>query len=148
MLLQRNVIVAGLFMVLAFLGVSGLFLLLANPVSAAFQVIVYSGAIMVLVLFVIMLLNSHEEEPAVAPRPIQRWLSVAVALVMGVGAVKLVLASKVAAALDKVGPGGGTVTLDHLGDSLFRDHLLSFEVIGLMLLAAMVGAVALTKREL
>ena len=70
MLLQKNVIVAGLCMVAAFFGVAGLFVLLANPVAAALQMIVYSGAIMVLVLFVIMMLNSHEEEKATAGRQI------------------------------------------------------------------------------
>jgi len=61
LLFQRNLVVAGLCLVLSFMGVAGLFLLLANPVAAALQVIVYSGAIVVLVLFVIMLLNEHQE---------------------------------------------------------------------------------------
>lgn len=149
MLLQRNIIVAGLCMVAAFFGVAGLFVLLANPVAAALQIIVYTGAILVLVLFVIMMLNSHEEEPAVASHPIQRWLSVALSLALAVGAVKLVLASRGVQQLAVQGaalPRG--VTLEGVGAVLFAGHLLGFEVAGLMLLAAMVGAVALTKRNL
>lgn len=149
MLLQKNIIVAGLFMVAAFFGVAGLFVLLANPVAAALQIIVYTGAILVLVLFVIMMLNSHEEEPAETSRPIQRWASVVLSLALAGGAVKLVLASKglqQLAAKGAAAPQG--VTLQGVGAVLFADHLLGFEVAGLMLLAAMVGAVALTKRNL
>lgn len=143
---QRNLVLAGLCLVLCFLGVAGLFLLLANPVAAALQVIVYSGAIVVLVLFVIMLLNQHEEEPAERPRPLQRWLSAAVALALGIGAVKLVAGSRVLRQLDQapVPP----MDLAVLGGALFKDHLVAFEAVGLLLLAAMVGAVALVKRDL
>ena len=149
MLLQKNIIVAGLFMVASFFGVAGLFVLLANPVAAALQVIVYTGAILVLVLFVIMMLNSHEEEPAETSRPIQRWASVVLSLALAVGAVKLVLASKGLQQLAVKGAAAPpAVTLQGVGAVLFADHLLGFEVAGLMLLAAMVGAVALTKRNL
>jgi len=149
MLLQKNVIVAGLFMVATFFGVAGLFLLLANPVAAALQVIVYSGAIMVLVLFVIMMLNSHEEEKAQSSRPIQRWVSVALVLALAVGSVKLVLASTGVKALNVSGAAmPQAMTLQKVGTTLFADHVLGFEVAGLLLLAAMIGAVALTKRNL
>ena len=145
--LQRNLVVAGLCLVLSFMGVAGLFLLLANPVAAALQIIVYSGAIVVLLLFVIMLLNEHQEEPAAMARPLQRWVSVALVLLLGCGVVKLVTGSPVLRAL-----GGAAMppvmTLGRLGDALFSGHLLGFEVAGLLLLAAMVGAVALVKRDL
>lgn len=147
MILQKNVITAGLCMVLSFFGVAGLFLLLANPVAAALQLIVYSGAIMVLVLFVIMLLNSHEEEPAVQARPFQRWAGVALCAVLGIGALRLALKSPAAAALGaKAGPAPA-MTLEKVGRELFSAHLLAFEAVGLLLLAAMIAAVALTKRE-
>jgi NADH-quinone oxidoreductase subunit J len=149
MLLQKNVIVAGLCMVAAFLGVSGLFVLLANPVAAALQVIVYTGAIMVLVLFVIMMLNSHEEEKAQSSRPVQTWVSVLLIAALAVGSVLLVLASP---GLKALGASGAALpqamTLQKVGFTLFAEHLLGFEVAGLLLLAAMVGAVALTKRNL
>ena len=149
MLLQKNIIVAGLFMVAAFFGIAGLFVLLANPVAAALQIIVYSGAIMVLVLFVIMMLNSHEEEAAEFSHPIQRWLSLVLVVVLAAGAVKLVMASKGVQELAIRGAAmPSAVTLQGVGAVLFADHLLGFEVAGLMLLAAMVGAVALTKRNL
>ncbi|HTL98695.1 MAG TPA: NADH-quinone oxidoreductase subunit J, partial [Holophagaceae bacterium] len=111
-------------------------------------IIVYAGAILVLVLFVIMLLNHHEEEPAEAQRPIQRWASVALAASLGAGALVLVLASPGLAALNGGQAATAPMTLERVGVTLFRDHLLAVEAIGLMLLAAMVGAVTLVKREL
>jgi len=150
MLLQKNVIVAGLCMVLCFFGVAGLFVLLANPVAAALQIIVYSGAIMVLVLFTIMLLNSHEEEPAVSPRPIQRWGGVGLVAIFAVGAITLVTRSGAVATLEAASGKLPlkAMTLEQVGGALFGSHLLAFEVVGLLLLAAMVGAVALVKKDL
>ena len=145
LLWQRNLILAGMSLVLSFLGLAGLFVLLANPVAAALQLIVYSGAIVVLVLFVIMLLNTHQEEPAERERPIQRWLGLASAALLGVGAVGAVLASPAVEGL-KAAPASA-MTLQRLGAALFRDHLLGFEVAGLLLLAAMVAAVLLVKKE-
>ena len=150
MLLQKNVIVAGLCMVLCFFGVAGLFVLLANPVAGALQIIVYSGAIMVLVLFTIMLLNSHEEEPALSSRPIQRWGGVGLVAILAAGAVALVSRSGAVADLERASSRLPlkAMTLEQVGGALFSGHLLAFEVVGLLLLAAMVGAVALTKKDL
>lgn len=143
---QKNLVVAGLCLVLSFFGVAGLFLLLANPVAAAFQIIVYSGAIVVLLLFVIMLLNAHEEEPASRPAPIQRWGSALAALALAAGLVRLVLASP--ALRVPASPVREPMGLKAVGDALFQGHLVAFEVVGLLLLAAMVGAVALVKKDL
>ena len=76
-------------------------------------------------------------------------MSVVLSLALAAGAVKLVLASKGLQQLAEKGAAvPSTVTLQGVGAVLFADHLLGFEVAGLMLLAAMVGAVALTKRNL
>ena len=144
---QKNLVVAGLCLVVTFLGVAGLFLLLANPVAAALQIIVYSGAIVVLTLFVIMLLNSHEEEHKRQNHVLQRILAVVAALALAAGAVKVVVASPVLRALNQT-PLPGPMDLNRLGLVLFSDHMVAFEVAGLLLLAAMIGAVALVKRDL
>jgi NADH-quinone oxidoreductase subunit J len=144
---QRNVIVAGLCMVLTFFGVAGLFVMLANPVAAALQIIVYSGAIMVLVLFVIMLLNSHEEEPALLGHPVQAWGGAILAALLGAGAVKLVLGSATLARLSGAALPQAT-NLQRLGEEIFSRYILAFEVVGLLLLATMIGAVAIAKRNL
>ena len=144
---QKNLIVAALCLVLTFIGVAGLFLLLSNPVAAALQIIVYSGAIVVLVLFVIMLLNAHEEEPAKQSRSLQRWGSALVVAVLGAGAFKVVAGSQ-ALHPANVQPTLAPITLNQLGNHLFQQHLLAFEAIGLLLLAAMVAAILLVKRDL
>ena len=144
---QRNLVVAGLCLVLTFFGVAGLFLLLSNPVAAALQIIVYSGAIVVLVLFVIMLLSAHEEEPARSPHSIQRWGSVAMALLLAGGALKVVLGSAFLAQA-RATPLPAPMNLGALGLELFSNHLAAFEIVGLLLLAAMIGAVALVKKDL
>lgn len=145
-LLNRNAVAAALCMVLTFFGVAGLFLLLGNPVAAALQMIVYSGAIMVLVLFVIMLLSAHEEEAPGERRPVQVWLGALVVLLLGLGAAGLVASSR---ELGRIGATGApaAMTLDKLGLALFPGHLLAFEAIGVMLLAAMVAAVTIAKRN-
>ena len=145
---QKNVIVAGLCLVLVFLGMAGLFLLLSNPVAAALQIIVYSGAIMVLVLFTIMLLNANEEESALQERPIQRWTGAALVAIFGAFIFKLVMGSKALAELDRAPVTPFPMTLERVGVALFNEHLLAFEIAGLLLLAAMVGAVALVKKDL
>jgi len=144
---QKNLVLAGLCLVLCFLGVSGLFLLLANPVAAALQVIVYAGAIVVLLLFVIMMLSAHEEEAPLKSRAVQRWGSALAVAILGAGAVKLVTTSKLLQ-IPEAFPNAGPMTLEQLGACLFRDHLLAFEAVGLLLLSAMVAAVMLVKKEL
>jgi NADH-quinone oxidoreductase subunit J len=145
---QRNVIVAGLCLVLTFFGVAGLFVLLSNPVAAALQIVVYSGAIMVLVLFVIMLLNSHEEEPPEFTRPVQAWAGSLLAAILGAGAIKLVLDSQMLKNLDLQAKPVLSMTLQRLGNEIFARHLVAYEVIGLLLLVAMIGAVSVAKRKL
>ena len=145
---QRNLVVAGLCLVVTFMGVAGLFLLLANPVAAALQIIVYSGAIVVLLLFVIMLLNSHEEEPAERPRHLQRGGAILVGLALAAGAFRIVLGSPLLKQLNATTLPSQAMDLNRLGITLFTDHLVAFEIAGLLLLASMIGAVALVKRDL
>ncbi|MDR2696964.1 MAG: NADH-quinone oxidoreductase subunit J [Holophagales bacterium] len=147
LLIQRNAVQAGLCMMLSFFGMAGLFLLLANPVAAALQIIVYSGAITVLVLFVVMLLQSHREEPAEHPRYIQKAISAILVIVLALGAVKLVYSSETLANMQAVSPVPDPITLQKLGEQLFSEHLVALEAMGLLLLAAMVAAVILIKKE-
>lgn len=145
-LLNRSAVAAALCLVLAFFGVSGLFLLLGNPVAAALQILVYAGAITVLVLFVIMLLSAHAEEPPARRSRLQTWGGAAVALALGLGAAGLVLSSP---ALGKLqGSGTAPMSLERLGAAIFPGHLLAFEAVGVLLLAAMVAAVSIAKRSL
>jgi NADH-quinone oxidoreductase subunit J len=159
LLLQRNAILAGLCMLLCFFGIAGLFLLLSNPVAAALHVIVYSGAITILVLFVVMLLQAHKEEAANRPMLVHKILSIVLVLALSAGVVLLVGGSQKLAAMEGAiprqsatqitiqGTGPNMLTLQQLGEHLFNDHLVALEAVGLLLLAAMVAAVLLVKKE-
>lgn len=147
-ILSRNPIHSALWLVTAFFAVAGHYVLLNAQFLAAVHVIVYAGAIMVLFLFTIMLLNLNKEtEP-------QHSLLVKLAglvaggmlLVVMVGALRRASADT---ADELVAVHGSVVGLvENLGKTLFRDFLLPFELSSLLFLAALVGAVVLGKKEL
>jgi len=159
MVLQKNPVASALWLVLCFVGLAGLFVNMEAYFIAVIQVLVYAGAIMVLFLFVIMLLDLRDEGDEITlPRlPVVGLAAAAlflVAMVMVVTAAKpffgksmvdLIAKSSLQAA-DPALEGSGSVGA--LGFPLFRDWLLPFEVTSVLLLAAIVGAVALTKRKL
>jgi NADH-quinone oxidoreductase subunit J len=147
LLSQRSAVQAALCMMLSFLGIAGLFLLLSNPVAAALQVIIYGGAITILVLFVVMLLQSHKEEAPLRRRPIHGALSILLVLALAAGAIKLVFGSEALAKIQSASSTPETMTLNKLGEQLFSGHLVALEAVGLLLLAAMVAAVVLVKKE-
>jgi len=89
-----------------------------------------------------------EEEPAEESRPIQRWGSVALVALLGLGAFRLLNNSPALAELAAKPVTGAATNLHSLGDMLFSQHLLGFEIAGFLLLAAMIGAVALVKKDL
>ena len=149
MAFQKNVIVAGLFLVATFIGVSGLFILLSNPVSAALQIIVYAGAILVLLLFVIMMLNAHEEESPQDDLYFQRYLALGVGALLVGGSFWFIKQSELLQSLserpvDQIAP----ISLNQIGAEMLTRHIVSFEMIGLLLLVSMIGAISLVKKHL
>ena len=143
-ILNRNPVNSAMFLVLAIASMAGLFVLLHAFFLAAVQVLVYAGAVMVLFLFVIMLLELKEEE-----RRRIRALG-AVAGLIAVGAIGIIfLWSVQGSARPQVPNGGGAVgATEPLGLLLFQGYLLPFEVVSILLLVAMVGVVLLSKKEL
>ena len=144
MLLSRNAVYSALFLVLNFMTVAVFFLLLHAAFIALMQVTVYAGAIMVLFLFVIMLLGAEriETQPSLPwQAPVAMALTV---LLLGLMALALLQAPE-AAGLPVVGEAFGSPTA--VGDLLFSDYVLPFEVTSLLLLVAMVGAIVLTRRQ-
>jgi NADH-quinone oxidoreductase subunit J len=148
MVVQKTPVRSVLSLVVTFFGLSVLAILLAAPFIAALQIFVYAGAILVLFLFVIMLLNLKEEAADKDDRPVQRTLGLLVALALG-GLLS-------GAALRAPVPPRGTTTgpsiplpdeIPALGRLLFSDYLLAFEVLSLLLLVAAVGALLLSKRR-
>ena len=140
---SRSPVTSAMFLVLTIVSLAGLFVLLHAFFLAAVQVLVYAGAVIVLFLFVIMLLDLKAEE-----RRRVKALSIGGGLV-SVGAILAIFLSN----LLKVPLGaselpaleGGTVPL---GKLLFTEYLLPFEIVSVLLLVAMVGVVLLSKKDL
>jgi NADH:ubiquinone oxidoreductase subunit 6 (subunit J) len=121
------------------IALAGLYLVMAAELVAMGQVIVYSGAVVVLFLFVVLLLPKGGREPRMGPR---RWLT---ALVGG-GAFLAALAAAVLVRLPPApGPANGGVAA--IGRSLFGSMLVPFELTAPLLLVAIVGAVTLWRRQ-
>ncbi len=146
---QRNPIYSVLLLIASFGALSGLYVLLDAPFVAVIQIIVYAGAIMVLFLFVVMLLNAPHEDteydervhPLLRPGPMRFGAALAV-----------VLAVELGWALTKGGEsgafaGGAVSSVAAIGRSLFTDYAFPFEVTSVLILVAMVGAVILARRE-
>jgi NADH-quinone oxidoreductase subunit J len=151
MMTQRNPVACVLWLVVCFIGLAGLFVTLEAYFLAVIQVLVYAGAIMVLFLFVIMLLNLRREDMQQVSLPRIPLVGVVAALLLLAAVVSVISASRpwfgmsVAGILAEIGPTKDSVR--EIGLPLFRDWLLPFEVTSILLLVAIVGAVALTKRK-
>lgn len=143
--LSKNPIHSVLYLVLTFFAIAGQYVLLNAQFLAAVHIIVYAGAIMVLFLFVIMLLNLNKEtEPHKG-----LWLKGSAAVASGSLLIVLVGALKNAENISTPNAFDPNVGLiEKLGQSLFKDFLLPFEVSSILLLAAMVGAVMLGKKSI
>jgi NADH-quinone oxidoreductase subunit J len=148
MLLSRNAVYSALYLVLNFITVAVFYLLLGAPFIAMAQITVYAGAIMVLFLFVIMLLGA-ESLPKSEVLPWQRPLAVGLSVALGLEAAFLLLtkARPEGVVLPPSDAVNATQNLKDLGLSLFNEYLLPFEVVSILLLVAMVGAIILTKKE-
>jgi NADH-quinone oxidoreductase subunit J len=148
MVVGRDPVKSVLSLVVSFSALAVGYVLLLAPFIAALQVIVYAGAILVLFLFVLMLLNVGRERPDGIRRPIQTGLgSLAVVVFAGL------FLGMLRASGSRIGPGaapaGGADLTDPaaLARLLFSDYLLHFEAISVLLLAALVGAFVLARRE-
>jgi len=148
MLMSKNAVYSALFLVLNFVTVAVFYLLLGAPFIAMAQITVYAGAIMVLFLFVIMLLGAERLAPAEV-LPWQRPLAGALAFILVAEATYL-LVTRARPAGDILPPADAVNTMDNLrelGQTLFTQYLLPFEVTSILLLVAMVGAIVLTNRQ-
>jgi len=142
---SRNPVHSVLYLIFTFFAIAGHYILLNAQFLAAVHVIVYAGAIMVLFLYVIMMLNLNAEvEPHKSA--IQK---IAATVAGGLLMIVLVGALRNAAVPAPTGTGGPQVGLIHnLGQSLYKDFMLPFEISSILFLAAMVGAVMLGKKEI
>lgn len=146
MVAQPNPLYGAISLVGVFIALSGLYILLAAPFIAAVQMIVYAGAIMVLVVFVIMLLNVEVEER----KSIRMRLLIPAAL--GLGAILLMEVAFIIRSVNQAyNPNDATLLnnvglTQSIGIGLFTEYLLPFEITSVLLLMAIVGAITLARR--
>jgi NADH-quinone oxidoreductase subunit J len=144
MVLQRTPVYSALSLIVVLCSLAVVYLLLGAEFMAVIQVIVYAGAIMVLFVFVIMLLNAGHEKPSHRSR-LAKWLGIPL---LGTFLVEMLIViwnqfpATVAASPAPI--DGSPVAIGHL---LFRNYVLPFEVTSLLILVAVLGAVVLAKKE-
>lgn len=142
---HRNPLYSAISLIGVFISLACLYVTLAAPFIAAVQVIVYAGAIMVLVVFVIMLLNVEEEEHRISK--VRYLIPVAIGLgILLLAQVVFVISTVKANKSVKLSESTVGVT-ESIGTGLFTTYLLPFEITSLLLLMAIVGAMSLARRS-
>lgn len=148
---RRNPVASVMFLILVFFSLSGMFLLLDAHFIAALQVILYAGAIMVLFLFVVMLLNLGHMPWDDVRGPLGRLVAGSVALALLASVTKFFLTeggAPTAPARDPVEAAlAARGAVGAVAEPLFRDFIVPLQVTGLLLLVAMVGAIVLARRK-
>jgi NADH-quinone oxidoreductase subunit J len=144
MLLSRNALYSALYLIINFITVAVMYLTLHAPFIAIVQITVYTGAIMVLFVFVIMLLGAEQ----IGGRHPQRWF---LPLAIFLGAVLLIETVYIVFSQRDLFPGAVKIAVEFgspksIGELLFNQYLLPFEVTSILLLVAMIGAIVMTKR--
>lgn len=141
---SRRPTYGALALILCFCSLAGLYGLLGAPLVAAIQIIVYAGAVMVLFLLVIMLLNVKGESPYAERRDLLGWSAVAAGVVV---AAELITALGDGAGAAMAGTSGAVSgTAAALGEYLFRSYLMPFEATTALFLVALIGATWMARR--
>ncbi len=149
---NRNPVASALSLVMCFLCLAGLFVTLDAYFIAVIQVLVYAGAVMVLFLFIIMLLDLRAEQARrlnFLALPIGLVLSVSFAFLIGKAALASTLGALPLIPLTPQGEGSQSIDdVREVGQILFTQFNLPFQIVGALLLVATIGVVVLSKREL
>jgi len=146
-LLQRNPLYGALSLIGTLAALSALYVTLRAQFLAAIQIIVYAGAIMVLFVFVIMLLNAPKEQPHVDKQKGLRYLAIPFAGVLIAEAFYIIRSVKPISMPAVTDAERAVGTTWSIGTGLFTEYLLPFEVTSALILMAVVGAMALASRE-
>ena len=146
----RNPVHSGIFLVLCFLNVAGIFVMLGAEFLAVVQVIVYTGAILVLVLFVLMLVDPEDLPSFTDAQPLQRYLGALLGVVLLLEVAAAIVTRNAIEVSGDATPAniaavGGNVQA--LGRVIFSEYLLAFEVISLVLTVGILGAIVLALPE-
>jgi NADH-quinone oxidoreductase subunit J len=150
---QSNPIYSVLLLIASFMALAGLYVLLDAPFVAVTQIIVYAGAIMVLFLFVVMLLNVPHEDALDASAGFEestgaRAFGTVLAMAMAIELVWALNRTRIVGFAFPSGRGEATWSVAELGRILFRNYAFAFEATSILILIAMVGAITLAGRHL
>ena len=140
----RNTVASALSLVVTMVALAGIYVLLEAHIVAVFQIMVYAGAIIVLFLFVVMLLNLRTDDFAPGRQKLVKLAAVVIALVVLAELLRLLTTGLPEAPPLPEGYGGYA----QVGVALYTDYVLLVEVSGLLLLAAIVGGLILAKRRI
>ena len=143
----RHPIYSALSLIVTFFAQAGLFVLLGAHFVAAVQVIVYAGAIMVLFLFVIMLLNLGTLSAKGAIGTKLKGFAIILGILLAAEGIYIAMNALNDTAVASAEPTTITTTTYDIGELLFSKYLLPFEVTSLILLAALIGVIVLVKRD-
>src|SRR4030095_14480042 len=146
MVVQRNPLYSAISLIGVFVSLASLYVMLSAPFIAAVQVIVYAGAIMVLVIFVIMLLNVEEEEPRQKRLRFLVPTAVLLAAIL-IAEAAFMLVSVHDSATTPTSSSSNVGLTSSIGVGLFTEYLLPFEITSILLLMAIVGAMTLARRN-
>jgi NADH-quinone oxidoreductase subunit J len=137
----RNIVHSALFLILALIAVAGVFILMAADFLAVVQVLIYGGAVTILILFAMMLTRAREvpEEPDGPQKP----FAALTALAFMATSITAIVSTKFPGESDKI----NVITIDKIGDALFRTWAVPFEVASLLLTVALLGAIILARGE-
>jgi NADH-quinone oxidoreductase subunit J len=146
-LVQRNPLYGALSLILTLASLSAIYLTLHAQFLAAIQIVVYAGAIMVLFVFVIMLLNEPKDQPQIEKQKWLRCLAIPFAALLIAEMFYVVRSVKPVSLPEISSDAAGVGSVSSIGKSLFTDYLLPFEVTSVLILMAVVGAMVLARRE-
>ena len=147
MVTQRNPVYSAVWLLIAFLSVAVLFLDLHAPFLAAIHVLVYTGAILVLFLFVIMLLNLSEHELG-SEYPVSVRLAVAALCAVLFASLAIPILSDPSVQVRAGTPPEGYGSVEDVGRLLYESYALPFELVSVLIVVAMFGAMVLAKKKL
>ena len=148
MILQRNPVNSALYLILNFFCLGGLYLTLNAQFIAMVQVLVYAGAIMVLFLFVIMLLNLGDDKRLREHLGVRTYVGIGFSVALVLEMLYIFAFRSGNSLTQQSGNAAEMGTVEYIGKVLFTKFLFPFEVTSLLLLAAIVGAVILAKKKI
>jgi len=148
MITRKNPVLSAVFLILNFFSLAGLYLLLNAQFIAVVEVIVYAGAIMVLFLFVLMLLNQRSDEGFFEGKKKLKIFAIIISAIVLVQLVYIIFFSKPSGSITpQVQQSIQAGTVEQIGKLLYTNYVLPFESAGFLLLAAAIGALVLAKKK-